>query len=154
MRISLTEATTWEQINEAATMKATCIRDNDGANRVKARRTWETFGQEEPKYVRYFIIRQFSAPQNLQGYARAMRIDNNNDSRQSTWVLDYISPMSYHVACMVAQALGGTCLVKETTCDDSEVTASWKRLRIQTPSMAKYLYSIQKEAEATWLIVP
>jgi len=160
MKVQISAVSEWNQVEEAADAATTCIRlststvtESPGANWLKAKRTWETFGLEDPKLVRYFLICDGAAKS--QGYIRLFQVDKMGDKRYPVWVVDYANPFTYAAVVLCAEALGGIVMTKEVHgADDIVLSHKWPRIPLAFPELNRFLYTVQRPDESIWIMVP
>ena len=145
---TITKAETWEQINEAAQINSRCIRDG-GMNGVKARQTWDVFGDTN---VLYYLISNVDTSQ-LIGYLRLLLVSGTN-SVPKTWVVDFVGPSDFNIVAEVAKLVDGVVLVKIFSGTETEISKTWPRLCAQFPKLDQYPYHQAGNSETTWMVVP
>jgi len=147
-------ATTWEQVEEAASIAKRCIHPADepsqifaGTNWTKAKETWDKLGDR----VIYFIVKTTSYPNDIAGYVRVFNTSSSFNQDNPTWVIDYMWPSSPESAIRVADELPGNVFVKGFFTNEP-LTRHWPKLNLSL-SVPNVPYRVSSEKVADWLLV-
>ena len=142
------KATMWGQVEEAATLTARCIRPDLGTNWERAKQTWEKLGND----VVYFIIRWWTYPNAIVGYARLFNTTPSSAySNNPTWALDYIWPSSAEAVVLIADELPGNVLIKSLFSADP-LTRHWPKMALSL-AIPEAPYRIHSDKVSDWHVV-